>query len=114
MIAALLFEENRWVNAQRIEVSGGLSMANYRIGRKRRGVTWSNSNNVIEGNGRLVFKGDSEFAMDRNPGCANDSNRDKMLCTNARPTSTSIGDVDLGPSWVVPRRRPGRNPVLRN
>src|SRR5215472_2281526 len=40
-----------------------LSMANYRIGRKRRGVTWSN--NVTEGNGRLVFKRDLEFAMDR-------------------------------------------------
>ena len=26
MIAALLSEENRWVNAQRIEVSGGLSL----------------------------------------------------------------------------------------
>src|SRR5215467_2938443 len=38
-------------------------MANYRIGRKRRGVTWSN--NVTEGNGRLVFKRDLEFAMDR-------------------------------------------------
>jgi hypothetical protein len=38
-------------------------MANYTIGRKRRGLTWSN--NVIEGNGRLVFKGDFEFAMDR-------------------------------------------------
>jgi hypothetical protein len=30
-----------------------LSMANYRIGRKRRGVMWSN--NVTEGNRRLVF-----------------------------------------------------------
>jgi hypothetical protein len=40
-----------------------LSMANYRIGRKRYGVTWSN--NVTEGNGRLVFKSDLEFAMDR-------------------------------------------------
>jgi hypothetical protein len=30
-----------------------VSMANYRIGRKRRGVMWSN--NVTEGNGRLVF-----------------------------------------------------------
>ena len=39
------------------------SMANYRIGRKRRGVTWSN--NVTEGNGRLVFKSDLEFAMDK-------------------------------------------------
>jgi hypothetical protein len=38
-------------------------MANYRIGRKRCGVTWSN--NVTEGNGRLVFKSDLEFAMDR-------------------------------------------------
>jgi len=37
-------------------------MANYRIGRKRRGVTWSN--NVTEGNSRLVFKRDLEFAMD--------------------------------------------------
>ena len=36
-------------------------MANYRIGRKRRGVTWSN--HVIEGNDRLVFKGDLEFAL---------------------------------------------------
>jgi NAD(P)-dependent dehydrogenase (short-subunit alcohol dehydrogenase family) len=26
MIAALLSDENRWVNAQRIEVSGGLSL----------------------------------------------------------------------------------------
>jgi hypothetical protein len=40
-----------------------LSTANYRIGRKRRAVTWSN--NVIEGNGRPVFKGDFEFAMDK-------------------------------------------------
>jgi hypothetical protein len=39
-----------------------LSMANYRIGRKLCGVTWSN--NVTEGNGRLVFKSDLEFAMD--------------------------------------------------
>jgi hypothetical protein len=30
-----------------------LWMANYRIGRKRRGVMWSN--NVTEGNPRLVF-----------------------------------------------------------
>ena len=44
-------------------LESSLSMANYRIGRKRGGVTWSN--NVIEGNGRLVFKGDLEFAMDR-------------------------------------------------
>jgi NAD(P)-dependent dehydrogenase (short-subunit alcohol dehydrogenase family) len=26
MIAALLSDENRWVNAQRIEVSGGLAL----------------------------------------------------------------------------------------
>jgi hypothetical protein len=39
-----------------------LSMANYRIAQKRRGVMWSN--NVTEGNGRLVFSGDLEFAMD--------------------------------------------------
>jgi hypothetical protein len=38
-------------------------MANYRIGQKRREVMWSN--NVTEGNGRLVFRGDLEFAMDR-------------------------------------------------
>jgi 2-methylisocitrate lyase-like PEP mutase family enzyme len=37
-------------------------MANYRIGQKRRGVMWSN--NVTEGNGRLVFRGDLDFAMD--------------------------------------------------
>jgi NAD(P)-dependent dehydrogenase (short-subunit alcohol dehydrogenase family) len=26
MIASLLFEDNRWINAQRIEVSGGMSI----------------------------------------------------------------------------------------
>ena len=52
-------------DAQSTDRAPDLSMANYRIGPKRRGVTWSN--NVIEGNGRLVFKGDFEFAIDRWP-----------------------------------------------
>ena len=76
-----------------------LSMANYRIDRKQRGVTWSN--NVIEGDGRLVFKGDFEFAMDtigepirdfmsirrRRPGQVTDLFRVAMNATIAKPVT---------------------------
>jgi hypothetical protein len=61
-------------------------MANYTIGRKRRGVTWSN--NVIEGNGRLVFKGDFEFAMDRVIG------GDPGMAKVAPSTSSKLSESD--------------------
>src|SRR5215471_947330 len=74
----------RYGASQRQKRFDYLSMANYRIGRKRRGVTWSN--NVTEGNGRLVFKRDLEFAMDTftlmNPG---GTRRPKQISRGGNP-----------------------------
>jgi hypothetical protein len=70
-------------------------MANYRIGRKRCGVTWSN--NVTEGNGRLVLKSDLEFAMDREQIPLEDAMEPQVSGERkGRPPKSRFSDKDIG------------------